>query len=48
MAQFDYQRKILANGSQNVQPVDQFLTHAQSGTLPAVSFVEPSSEEDLD
>jgi hypothetical protein len=27
---------------------NQFLTHAQSGTLPAVSFVEPSSEEDLD
>jgi hypothetical protein len=22
MAQFDYQRKILANGSQNVQPVE--------------------------
>ena len=48
MAQFDYQSKILTNEPQNVQPVDQFLTDAQNGTLPQVVFIEPASAEGLD
>ncbi len=45
---FTYQKNILANEPQNIQPVSQFLTDAANGTLPQVAFVEPASEEGLD
>ena len=48
MAAFDYASKIVANESQNIVTVDQFLTDANNGTLPQVVFIEPASAEGLD
>ncbi|HEU4417187.1 MAG TPA: alkaline phosphatase family protein [Candidatus Angelobacter sp.] len=46
--QFTYAPTIVNQEPQHLATVDQFLTDAQNGTLPQVSFVEPASAEGLD
>ncbi|HEV7522818.1 MAG TPA: alkaline phosphatase family protein [Candidatus Angelobacter sp.] len=47
-AQFTFGQKIVQNEPQRLATVDQFLTDANNGTLPQVSFIEPASAEGLD
>jgi phospholipase C len=45
---FTYGQTILSQFPQNIVPDTQFITDAQNGTLPQVSYIEPASEVGLD
>jgi phospholipase C len=46
--QFIYGNVILQQFPQNIQPVSQYLTDVQNGTLPQVSYIDPASDTALD
>jgi phospholipase C len=45
---FSYGQTILTQFPQNIVPTTQFITDAQSGTLPQVALIEPASAAGLD
>jgi phospholipase C len=45
---FTYGQTILNQFPQNIVPDTQFITDAQNGTLPQVSYIEPASDVGLD
>ena len=45
---FLYGNTILQNFPQNIQPISQYLTDVQSGSLPQVAMIEPASLVSLD
>ncbi len=45
---FTYGQTILSQFPQNIVPDSQFISDAQSGTLPQVAMLEPASEVGLD
>ena len=45
---FAYAQTVVAKYPQNIQPISQYFTDLQNGTLPQVSEIEPASDAGLD
>jgi phospholipase C len=45
---FTYAQTVVSQFPQNVQPISQYLTDLQNGTLPQVSYIAPASDAGLD
>ena len=48
LGNFTYAQTIVSNYPQNIQPISQYLTDVQNGTLAQVSEIEPPSDAGLD
>lgn len=45
---FTYAQTVASQYPQNVQPISQYLTDVQNGTLPQVAYIAPASDAGLD
>lgn len=45
---FTYAQTVVANYPQNIQPISQYFTDLQNGTLPQVAYIAPASDAGLD
>jgi phospholipase C len=45
---FTYAQTVVSQYPQNVQPISQYFTDLQNGTLPQVSYIAPASDAGLD
>jgi phospholipase C len=48
LSNFTYAQTVVSKYPQNIQPISQYLTDVQNGTLAAVSEIEPASDAGLD
>ena len=48
LSNFTYSQTVVNQYPQNIQPISQYLTDVQNGTLPQVSEIEPASDAGLD
>jgi phospholipase C len=45
---FTYAQTVISQFPQNIQPISQYITDLQNGTLPQVAEIEPASDAGLD
>ena len=48
LSNFTYAQTVVNQYPQNIQPISQYLTDVQNGTLPQVAEIEPASDAGLD
>jgi phospholipase C len=48
LSNFTYAQTVVSQYPQNIQPIAQYFTDLQNGTLPQVSEIEPASDAGLD
>lgn len=48
ISNFTFEQTVLSTYPQNVQPISQYFTDLQNGTLPQVAWIEPASDAGLD
>jgi phospholipase C len=48
LSNFTYAQTVVSTYPQNIQPISQYLTDVQNGTLPQVAEIEPASDAGLD
>ena len=48
LSNFTYAQTVVSQYPQNIQPISQYLTDVQNGTLAQVSEIEPASDAGLD
>jgi len=48
LSNFTYAQTVVSQYPQNIQPISQYLTDVQNGTLPQVAEIEPASDAGLD
>jgi phospholipase C len=48
LSNFTYAQTVVSTYPQNIQPISQYLTDVQNGTLPQVAEIEPASAAGLD
>ncbi len=48
LSNFTYAQTVISQYPQNIQPISQYLTDLQNGTLPQVAEIEPASDAGLD
>jgi len=48
LSNFTYAQTVVSQYPQNIQPISQYFTDLQNGTLPQVAEIEPASDAGLD
>ena len=48
LSNFTYAQTVVSQYPQNIQPISQYLTDVQNGTLPQVAYLAPASDAGLD